>query len=357
MKIYDTLIIGGGQAGLSVAYYLKRTAIDYLILDDQAESGGGWLQTWDQLKLFSPVQYSSLSGWMMPKGKEEYPSKDDFIHYLTAYEKRYKFPINRQTRVTDVEKKSTYFHVHTTQGDFFSKTIVSATGTAQNPFIPIYQNRTLFKGVQIHSSAYKNPTEFINKKVLIVGGGNSGAQILAEVAAVAQTKWVTLNTPRFLPEHIDGRYLFNAATQAFLSKSTSGEKNDKNTPISLGDIVVVESVKKGLEQNIYNAHQPFKSFYEKGIIWENGEKEEVDAVIWCTGFKANLAHLSSLNCIENNRIETTLTRSVKEPALWLVGYGNWTGFASATIYGVGKTARQTAKEIVEMITNYNEIKS
>lgn len=75
MKVYDVIIIGGGQAGLSVAYFLRRSALDYLILDDQQDPGGSWRQTWDNLKLFSPSEYSSLSGWAMPKSKEEYPKK------------------------------------------------------------------------------------------------------------------------------------------------------------------------------------------------------------------------------------------------------------------------------------------
>ena len=87
-KIYETIIIGGGQAGLSVAYFLRRKKINYLILDDQRKSGGSWLHTWDSLKLFSPVQFSSLSGWGMPKGNSEYPSKNEFLEYLKNYEER-----------------------------------------------------------------------------------------------------------------------------------------------------------------------------------------------------------------------------------------------------------------------------
>ena len=111
------------------------------------------------------------------------------------------------------------------------------------------------------------------------------------------------------------------------------------------NIVQVESVKEGLTRGIYKDHKPFSSFYEKGVIWKDGTKEAFDTVIWCTGFRSNLKHLKSLQIIKDNTIKTQMSRSVEEPRLWLVGYGNWTGFASATIYGVGKTAKQTVKEI------------
>lgn len=339
-KIYDNIIIGGGQAGLSVAYFFRRYDIDYLILDDQEEAGGAWLHTWDNLQLFSPVVFSSLSGWMMPQGENEYPDRDEFINYLQSYEKRYDFPIQRPVTVGEVTKQDGLFIVQTNQGTYVSKTLVSATGNAQNPFIPAYPNVEEFVGRQLHSSEYLNSNKFEEQKVLIIGGGNSGAQILAEVSKVAHTQWVTLKEPEFLPDYVDGRYLFQKATKAFLGKSSKNEPK-----LSLGNIVMLDSVKEARNRGVLTARRPFESFYEKGVIWTDGTKEEFDAVIWCTGFKSNLKHLNSLDVIENKRIRTRHTRSLKEPNLWLVGYGDWTGFASATIYGVGKTAKVTAREI------------
>lgn len=349
MKIYDTLIIGAGQAGLSIAYFLKRHKLDYLILDNQSKAGGAWLHTWDSLKLFSPITYSSLSGWMMPKGKGEYPSKDEFLDYVQAYEKRYKFHIQRQTEVIHVVKENALFKIETNRGPFYSRTLVSATGTAQNPFIPEYPNRADFSGKQIHSLHYKNADHLIGEKVLIVGGGNSGAQILAEVSKVTQTKWVTREEPYFLPENIDGRYLFNEATAQFSDQSSTSPSKKDSSKISLSSIVQIETVREARTRNIYNSYRPFKSFYTNGVIWDDGTQEKFDVVIWCTGFRANLTHLESLNIIDNGRIKTNYTRSILEPQLWLAGYGSWTGFASSTIYGVGKTARQTVKEIFKIL--------
>ncbi len=337
MRIYDVVIIGGGQAGLSIGYFLRRTKLDWLILDENEKPGGAWLQTWDNLKLFSPTDYNSLSGWPMPKSKREYPTKDEFIDYLKAYEKRYNFPINRPVKVLKVEKENDLFKVTTNGKTYFSKTLISATGTANNPYIPNYPNQDLFKGKQLHSVNYRNPKSFSKQKVLVVGGGNSGAQILAELSKVANTTWVTKKEPVFLPDAIDGRYLFKEANKIY--------KGEKSKQISLDNIVMVENVKKARDRGDLKSVRPFTSFYEKGVVWPNKTQENFDAVIWCTGFKSNLKHLKNLNLLQNGRIKTKKTRSLLEPNLWLVGYGNWTGFASATIYGVGKTARETVKEI------------
>lgn len=348
MKIYDLIIIGGGQAGLSVAYFLRRSGLEYLILDDQDSAGGAWRHYWDSLKLFSPNDYSSLSGWQMPETDEEYPRRNEFIAYLTAYEARYDFPVQRNILVTAVHKENDLFELETKQGKFFAKTLVSATGTAKNPYLPTYPHQDDYQGLQMHSIEYRHPQVFEGKKVLVVGGGNSGAQILSEVSKVADTTWMTLEPPQFLPKNMDGRYLFHQANASYFGETTKSFIKD----VSLSDIVMVESVKDGLERNIYNAVRPFKAFYRNGVIWENGTKEAFDAVLWCTGFHPNVQHLKSLNLVENHRIATKNTQSIKEPQLWLVGYGSWSGFASATIYGVGKTARDTAREIKAYFKNH-----
>jgi thioredoxin reductase len=342
LKVYDTIIIGGGQAGLSVAYFMKRTNLEYIILDNQMKSGGAWLHTWDSLKLFSPSKYSSLSGWQMPPTKNEYPSKEEFLNYLSEYEKRYNFPIKHKTSVIQVSKSKDIFELETNNGKFLCKSLVSATGTAMCPYIPKYPNSNIYKGKQIHSIDYLNTDDLNNKKVLIIGGGNSGAQILAEVSKVTTTKWVTSEPPIFLSEHIDGRYLFTQANNSYFKKETK----EKRQKITLSNIVQIQSVKEGLENGIYNDNRPFKAFYEHGVIWSDNSKESFDIVIWCTGFRPNLRHLQKLDIVHNNRVKTQNTRSINEPGLWLVGYGNWTGFASATIYGVGKTAKQTVEEII-----------
>jgi thioredoxin reductase len=172
--------------------------------------------------------------------------------------------------------------------------------------------------------------------VLVVGGGNSGAQILAEVSRVADASWVTLEAPLFLPDEVDGRVLFERAT-----------------PVGgLGDIVMVPSVKEARERGVLRSVRPFERFTADGVIWGGGKREPIDAVVWCTGFRPALGHLEALGLVRSDgTVETHGTRSAREPRLWLVGYGEWTGFASATLIGVMRSARETAAEIQTYLFN------
>jgi cation diffusion facilitator CzcD-associated flavoprotein CzcO len=343
-ELYDVIIIGGGQSALACGYYLRRTDLNYLILDNQEECGGAWGHAWDSLTLFSPAEHSSLPGWMMPKSENEFPTKEEVIDYVCQYEKRYKLPVERPFDVRNVEKESNYFKVITDQSIFYSKAIISATGTWGKPFIPNVEGIDHFTGKQLHSAFYQNPDEFEGQKVLIVGEGNSGAQILAEVSKVADTVWTTRKSPEFLPDDVDGRVLFDQASAKYYAEK-KGEKFDMSK-YNLGNIVMVPTVKEARERDILHSQGQFKSFTENGIIWESGEEESFDAVIWCTGFGFATDHLKNIvSTDEKGKIKTKGTRSTEEENLWLVGYGGWTGFASATLIGVGRSARATVKEI------------
>lgn len=343
IKIYDLIDIGGGQSGLACGYYLRRTKLDYLILDAQEQCGGAWLHGWDSLTLFSPAQYSSLPGWMMPTSENSFPLKNEVIDYLCQYEKRYKIPIERPVDVSNVVKNGETFTIQTDKGNYQSRALISATGTWHRPFIPIIPGQALFKGKQVHAAHYQNPKPFKNQKVLIVGEGNSGAQILSEISKVAKTSWATTHPPEYLPDDVDGRVLFNLASAKYYAEQ-KGEKFDVSK-YNLGHIVMVPSVKEARERNVMFARGRFIDMYEDGVIWEDGYQEKFDAIVWCTGYGYATDHLKGLaDPDRRGKIKTKETRAVDVPGLWLVGYGGWTGFASATLIGVGRSAWQTIKE-------------
>lgn len=347
------LIIGGGQAGLAVAYFLNKHNVEYIVLDSEKGPGGAWQHGWDSLRLFSPAEWSSLHGWPMPATERGYPSKDHVIHYLAQYEKRYQIPIERPVEVKTIRKARGSFLAYTDKGVWESKLIISATGKWSHPFIPEYPGRESYKGRQIHSAHYQNPEPFKDQQVLIVGGGNSAAQILAEVSKVAQTIWVTLEPPFFLPDEIDGRVLFERATERW--KASQEGRTVEIPKGGFGDIVMVPSVKEARARNVLNAVRPFKQFTEQGVIWQDGTHSEINSVIWCTGFKPALEHLQELNVIEpDDQVSVVGTQSVKEPGLWLVGYGDWVGYASATLIGVARTARRTATEVAETLRTLSD---
>lgn len=345
-KVHDVIVIGGGQAGLSVGYYLRRTGLSYVIVDGQSESGGAWLHGWDSLQLFSPAQSSSLPGWLFPGQYARYPTRDEVISYLKQYEERYQLPVVRPVKVEAVRHVGTGFEIETSAGVFKCKAVVSATGSWQNPFIPDYLGREEFEGVQIHSANYRYSAEFDGKTVLIVGAGNSGAQIMAEVSLRTEAIWVTLDEPQYLPDDVDGRVLFDRASEQYKAL-TSGRANVSKPADLLGHIVMVAPVREARDRNALNNRRPFERFTRTGVVWSDGSESQIDAVIWCTGFRPALKHLRHLGVVnEKGRVDVEGSRSIKEPRLWLAGYGNWTGFASATLIGVGRTARRIVDEIV-----------
>ncbi len=349
---YDVIVIGGGQAGLSLGFYLRRTNLSYVILDSQTSTGGAWQHGWESLKLFSPAQWSSLPGWLMPGGgTNKYPTRDEVISYLQQYEERYHLPIKRPVLVTTVKPLIDGLQVETSDGEYFAKAVICATGSWQNPFIPYYPGQENFNGIQIHSANYQSPEIFAGKRVLIVGGGNSGAQILSEVSLFADAAWVTLEEPQFLPDDVDGRVLFDAASERYRNlTSVAGNGETPKYRDLLGSIVMVEPVKEARDRGILSSRRPFKSFTSDCVIWSDGREEFIDAVVWCTGFKPALDYLKPLDVVtENGKVEVEGTHSIKEPRLWLVGYGSWTGFASATLIGVGRSARATVQEISDAL--------
>lgn len=343
VETYDIVIIGGGQMGLSLGYYLHRAKADFLILDAEHGPGGAWRHGWESLRLFSPAGYSSLPGWLMPPPAHEgYPTRNDVLDYLTRYEERYRLPIRRPVRVRTVVRAGEYLELVTDVGPVAARNVVSATGTWSHPFIPDIPGRDHFQGTQVHSARYVRPEDFAGKTVLVVGGGNSGAQIMAEVAPVARALWVTAHDPLFLPDDVDGRVLFERAVARM--KAGPGD-----TPVGgIGDIVMVPPVKEARTQGDLTTVRPFDRMTATGVVWPDGAEMNVDAVIWCTGFRPALEHLRPLDVVEEDgRVLVEAQRSVKEPRLWLAGYGDWTGPGSATLMGASRTARDLASRLVE----------
>lgn len=348
-RALDVIVIGGGQAGLATGYYLRRSKLSFGILDGESSPGGAWRHGWNSLRLFSPAQWSSLPGWPMPPTSEEYPSRADVIDYLARYEARYDLPLFRPIDVAEVRAEEDGLALDTSTGTWRARAVVSATGTWRAPFIPSYPGQADYKGLQIHSAQYESPNEFAGKTVLVVGGGNSGAQIFAEVSLAARATWVTPQPPVFLPDDVDGRVLFERATARWQTRQ--GLAADSPPPGGLGDVVMVEPVKAARARGVLHAVRPFERFTEHGVVWADGRETPVDAVIWCTGFRPALQHLRGLGVVNAlGRVDVAGTRSVLEPRLWLVGYGEWTGFASATLAGVLRGARDAAREIEQVLS-------
>lgn len=340
MRSTGVLVVGGGQAGLAASFYLRRAGLEHVVLDGQDRPGGAWRHTWPSLRLFSPAAYSSLPGWPMPPTEDGNPDAAHVVDYLTRYEQRYQVPVHRPVGVHRVRRDGSSFVTETSAGTWRSEAVVSATGTWSRPFVPHYPGRRQFRGEHVHSAHYAGPEGYAGRRVLVVGGANSGAQIAADLAPVAEVTWVTTHPPRYLPDDVDGRELFRVA-----SARVRGEPGAAGVA-GLGDIVVVPPVRTARDAGLLQARPVFQRFTPRGVVWDDGSTVDVDAVVWCTGFRPALGHLAGLLPRDAaGRVRTDGPVVPEVPGLFLLGYGDWCGPASATLIGVGQWARRVAAEL------------
>ncbi|PTM89331.1 cation diffusion facilitator CzcD-associated flavoprotein CzcO [Dietzia psychralcaliphila] len=343
--VKDVVVIGGGQAGLAAGFYLARAGADFEILDGSEGPGGAWPHTWPSLRLFSPADYSSLPGRRMHRTDGGNPDAAHVVEYLRGYEEYYGLPVRRGIGVTRVERGDPEgFVVHAADGRRWrARVVISATGTWSRPFVPTYPGVGGFRGAQIHSAGYRGPEAFRGRRVVVVGGANSGAQIAADLAAVldpgrGELIWCTTGPPRYLPDDVDGRELFRVASASV--RAPAGENGGGRGVAALGDIVVVPPVRAARDAGLLVATPMFDRFHPDGVEWDDGRREPVDAVIWCTGFRPALGHLRGLGLPRvNGRVVADGPAVPGVPGLFLLGYGDWCGAASATLIGVGQWAK------------------
>lgn len=326
------VVVGGGQAGLAASFYLRRSGVDHVVLDEQESPGGAWRHTWESLRLFSPAAYSSLPGWQMPT-VQGYPDAQHVIDYLSRYEARYDLPVRRGQKVDAIARQGAGYLVHTSGGTWAAEVVLNATGTWSRPYVPHYPGAANFAGRQVHSAQYHSPRPYAGQRVLVIGGGNSGAQIAADLTGHADVIWCTADAPRFLPDEVDGRELFRVAT--LRARGVGGGVG------GLGDIVAVAPVRAARDAGLLRRTPMFERFTPEGVTWSDGTTREVDAVIWCTGFRPQLSHLAPLRLPRQDGLPITDGPvAASTPTLGFVGYGDWCGVASATLIGVGQWAKQ-----------------
>ena len=275
--------------------------------------------------------------------------------YLEAYEQRYQLPVQRPVTVTAVEHEpdGDGFRVATDQGSWSTRVIISATGTWGRPFWPRYPGMTTFRGRQLHTQHYRRAGDFEKARVVVVGGGNSAAQITADLAGrrSGTVTWVTQRPPRYLPDDVDGRALFAIATRAVRSKDPSRQGVG-----SLGDIVAVPTVRDARDRGLLHAQPMFDRLTPTGVAWDKPPRQvAADVIIWCTGFRPDLAYLTGLGLTRHHGHPVTdpdlPTRSLDHSGLFFLGYGDWCGPASATLIGVGPAARATVSALTAEIKN------
>ncbi|CAN0453878.1 unnamed protein product, partial [Ectocarpus sp. 12 AP-2014] len=376
----DAVVVGAGQAGLSVAYHLQRAGgLRVVTLDANQEAGGAWRHRWPSLELFSTRKWSSLPGYpMFANGacEDGYPSTGEMAMYMEEYESVMQLNVVRPVNVTGVSRTPMgTFLVETdcllggTVARWEARTVISAAGTHASPLWPRLPGWETFRGTQIHSSQYRFADDFRGKKVAVVGSGNSGAQILAEVSApgvASSTLWSTLAAPSFLPMGLSGKEIFDTGKRR--EKCLLGSALTEVLGTYFLFIIMQPGVIEAAERGVYDQRVPkLARLTPTGVAWEASEDgsipgghADVDAIIWSTGYRSNTSHLSRLGLV---RADSTVGMDGREmgetevPGVFAVGYGNWAGVGSGSIPGSTVYAKRAAAAAVHHLLGGNSYDS
>ena len=279
----DLVVIGGGQAGLSIARHLREQGLRFVVLDAADSIGRAWRSRWDSLTLFTPARYSALPGLPFPGDSDDYPSKDAVADYLHRYAVEFDLPIQLNTTVTGLSHNGTLFDVETTGQHLRARQVVVATGPFQTPIIPSEAAGFGDQVVQLHSSAYRNPRQLPDGPVLVVGGGNSGMQIAEELAADRPVVLSIGTAPAALPQRVLGRDLFWWLTRLGVMRLSAGSRIGRRIR-ARGETLVGNSRRRLVRAGV-RFHGRLIRADGGTVTFADGASNEPVAVVWATGFR------------------------------------------------------------------------
>lgn len=348
---FDTIVIGAGQAGLATGYHLRQTDLRWTLLESHGDPSGSWPHYYDSLKLFSPARFSELPGYHFPGDGERYPTRDEVVGYLRAYAVHFQLPIVTGARVERIEAADGGFRVLLVDGATYqARSIVAATGAFHKPNVPHLPGQERFSGTLLHASDYCNPAPFVGQRVIVVGGGNSAVQIAVELAREAHVSLATRGPIKFRQQRILGKdihwWWWLTQTDRWPQTLAFGYRS--------GILVSGAVLDTGVYQAAIAAGRPdrramFTSFEPDGVVWPDGTREPVDAVIFATGYQPNIDYLAGLAALDaTGQPQQHYGVSLTTPGLYFIGLEDQRTYASATLRGVGPDAAY----IVEHMQRY-----
>jgi len=281
-----TVIIGGSQAGLVMGYHLKNAGEQFVILDAQPRIGDAWRNRWDSLRLFTPPKYSSLPGW--PMRLSTFPTQVDMGDYLEDYARHFELPVRCGVRVNRLSRSAEGFRLETSKGLLLAERVVIATGGYDVPAIPDFAAALAPETLQLHSAAYRNPDQLIGN-ILVVGAGNSGAEIALEAVRSGHQTWLAGRHPGQVPFRIEGRlgrallpivaFMFR---RVLTLDTPIGRKARRNT-IGHGKPLVRTKL-SDLQAAGVRRIDRIAGIREGRPVTEGGHVLEPRTVVWCTGY-------------------------------------------------------------------------
>ena len=342
-RLLDAIVVGGGQAGLAIAWHLQRQAVRFVVLEAGSELGHTWRDRWDSLKLFTPAQYDGLPGMPFPAPADTYPTKDPVVDYLQTYVTAFDLPVRLDARVTSLTRTDDGFEVRTTADDtFYARQVVVATGPFQVPFAPLAAHGLEPSVTQVHSASYRNAEALPGGAVLVVGGGNSGFQIAEELAAARQVDLSIGERAPMLPQRLAGRDLFWWLTRLGLLRvsvdSRLGRRASRREFIIGTNKRRLRRVGVRFRPRLVEADGRTVRFADGSTL--NG----VGVVVWATGYRSDYTWIHIPAAVEHGRV--VHRRGVtKIPGLHFLGL-SWQHTRGSALLGfVNKDAAYLADQI------------
>jgi putative flavoprotein involved in K+ transport len=345
------VVVGGGQAGLSVGYHLARRGRPFVVLDASQRVGDAWRQRWDSLRLFTPARYSGLVGMPFPAPPWYFPTKDEMAEYLEAYAARFQLPVRTGVEVDRLSRQDGRLVVAAGERRWEADNVVVAMANYQRPRVPAFAAELDPGIVQLHSADYRNPAQLQDGAVLVVGASNSGAEIALELAAGRRT-WLSGRDVGQVPFRIDGtaarlllvRLVFRVVFYRVLTTSTPLGRRLRPKLTGRGMPLVRARAGDLAAAGVQRAPKVVGT--RGGLpLLEDGRVPEVANVIWCSGFHPGFSWIDLP--VFDERGAPVQHRGVVtgEPGLYFVGLHFLYAASSAMIHGVGRDAGHVADAI------------
>ena len=287
---FEVVVVGGGQAGLAIGFFLARQGRRFLILEAADSVGAAWKDRWDSLALFTPRRYDSLSELRFPGDPDGYPTRDEVIAYLKGYAETYKLPVVLNSAVTSLTQIDDGFQIELGGRTVRADQVVVATGPFQVPFTPELAGDLGPEVFQMHSTGYRRPRDIPPGTVLVVGGGNTGFQIAAELAGTHSVHLSVGSRQTPLPQKVWNRDLFWWLTKTGLLNKTVDSRLGRR--LSERETLIGSSPKQ-LRRLGVDLHPRAISTSNDTVSFADGTELQVDAVVWATGYQPDYSWIEA----------------------------------------------------------------